>query len=420
MTDKKFPKVLIIVKNRINQVDGPSAALRNWFYEWPKENLAQIYSYQGVIAEKFCGNNYLFGGHDKLFGWFFDRLKYSKFGINIESKKNNFLIESGIWELFFPPRISYELAQWVKDFSPEIIYMQGWDISFIKLPLKLQKIFKIPICLHMTDDWPLVLYLNSKISAVTRFALQHNFRELIKHSSIRFSVSELMTQEYKRRYHVDFETMMVADETQRFFKAAPKDAINSGVFSIIYTGGLGAGRWQSILDLYNAIKDLDLNGKKFALNLFSFRVPIEIKKELLDKPGIYFFDLPSHEELPSVLKSADLLFLPESFDKELFSLLHLSISTKAHLYMMSERPILAYGPAYAGVVDYAKKSGWAYVVEKRDENLLRDAVIKLLDDKKICEDLIERGRKTVATNHDATLVRENFRVRLVNAINENI
>lgn len=34
--------------------------------------------------------------------------------------------------------------------------------------------------------------------------------------------------------------------------------------------------------------------------------------------------------------------------------------------MMSNRPVLVYGPSYSGTVDYADRDGWGLVVSERN------------------------------------------------------
>ena len=69
MTD--FPKVLIIVKTLINDIDSGGASLRNWFKEWPREHLAQLYSGVAINRDPFCGFNSQIGSEEWRFGWLF-------------------------------------------------------------------------------------------------------------------------------------------------------------------------------------------------------------------------------------------------------------------------------------------------------------------------------------------------------------
>jgi len=65
------------------------------------------------------------------------------------------------------------------------------------------------------------------------------------------------------------------------------------------------------------------------------------------------------------LKGADILFLPETFETQKAQAIQYSISTKATFYMMSERPILVYASPITGIVEYAKRDKWAFVVDEK-------------------------------------------------------
>lgn len=74
----------------------------------------------------------------------------------------------------------------------------------------------------------------------------------------------------------------------------------------------------------------------------------DIPDELLCSEHVDFLPLPgSHDQLPAVLAGCDVLFLPGHFDTAYQNAIQLSLSSKAHLYMMSGRPILVYGPIWS-------------------------------------------------------------------------
>lgn len=75
-----FPKVLIIIKTLINDIDSGGASFGNWFKEWPREHLAQLYSGVAIDRDLFCGFNFQIGSEERRFGWFFSKLKDSPLG----------------------------------------------------------------------------------------------------------------------------------------------------------------------------------------------------------------------------------------------------------------------------------------------------------------------------------------------------
>ena len=75
-----FPRVLIIYHSCINKADQHGVSIRGWFGDWPKENLAQIYSGGEFGDEKFCGYNFKLGPKERRLGRFFYKLKESSIG----------------------------------------------------------------------------------------------------------------------------------------------------------------------------------------------------------------------------------------------------------------------------------------------------------------------------------------------------
>ncbi|MBM3331456.1 glycosyltransferase family 4 protein [candidate division WOR-3 bacterium] len=124
---------------------------------------------------------------------------------------------------------------------------------------------------------------------------------------------------------------------------------------------------------------------------------------------------PSHEELPSYLRGADILLLPESFNPKHANTNRLAVSSKSHLYMMSERPVLVYAPSETGVAEYAKREGWACLVETEGKAPLAGALLKLATDEVLQEKLVARGVEVARQNHDEAVIREKIRRALSSA-----
>ena len=160
MNDSKYPRVLIVYNSRINKADQHGVSIRGWFRDWPKENLAQIYSGGEVGEEVFCKYNFKLGRKERRFGNFFFKLKGSSIGQSsyivsldenftslkkfslwslAKNKISEWLINTGLWELIFKPVFSKELIKFIEDFKPQIIYCQGYSLTFAWLPVMVHK-----------------------------------------------------------------------------------------------------------------------------------------------------------------------------------------------------------------------------------------------------------------------------------------
>jgi glycosyltransferase involved in cell wall biosynthesis len=121
--------------------------------------------------------------------------------------------------------------------------------------------------------------------------------------------------------------------------------------------------------------------------------------ELLQSSEVEFLPLPSHDDLPSILSEASVLLLPESFNQNRH-LIEYSISTKAHLYMMSRRPVLVYGPSYSGTVDYAVLYGWGLVVSERNVAKLKEAFIEIFTGSNRINKMRQCADACIKSNHN--------------------
>ena len=208
---------------------------------------------------------------------------------------------------------------------------------------------------------------------------------------------------------------MMCDDRRRFDSASPIRVSDSSRISVVYAGSLGSERWQSIVDLCHAARDPDLVGFNVEVIALASAVPPEAMATLESLSNLRVLAAPSHDDLPRYLKGADVLFLPESFDPLQADTIRLSISSKSHLYMFSRRPILLYGASISGVVQYALREKWAYVVTSRDRRLLQQALRKLLTDPFTSNQLVQTGTEVASRNHEETFVRRKFREAIVSA-----
>jgi glycosyltransferase involved in cell wall biosynthesis len=431
-----FPRVLIVYNSRINQVDTHGVSIRGWFADWPKQSLAQIYSGGDIGDETFCGFNFKIKQDERRFGRLFIKIKGSSIGKSsypilvenntakkmrigksqlFKSKVSELLMATGLWELIFKPVLSIDIIRFIQEFKPQIIYCQGYNLTFALLPVMIKRRFNLPICFQTGDDWPSNRYKDTLFSFIMRPVIVNAAKTLIAESAIRLANCSNMVEEFEKKYNLPFVKLMMCDSIERFRNSAIRRIVSPSVYSIIYTGGIGGNRWESIIDLSIAADLLSKEGINILITVFTSNVPMEAVNKFKDHKSIQILPDPSHEELPSYLKGGDILFLPETFDELQSKSIHLSLSTKAHLYMFSEIPILVYGSHITGIVNYALEEKWAYIVQKRDKTILANALKKLLMDTKLRQKLVKKGYEVAIKNHDKTIVRQQFLANLSNA-----
>lgn len=438
-----YPKILICALTRINEGDifSNNLLLRNIFAEWPRERLAQIYSGGGNGDQGFCGHQYQIMPRDRRFGSLFFKLKgeyadasptafsakpvrgasqRSSQHLRLKQRAGRYLMDSGLYELFFKLQPSQQLLDWAESFDPDIILAQGYNLSFTLLPRFLKKQLKKPLAYYCSDDWPSYLYashygLYAMTALLMRRIVDKSTKQLLAATDVPFSFNDMMGEEYERRYGKPFTTLMHCDDPERFRLAVPIRLHPPEVKSIIVTGAFDDSRWPLLLDLEDACQQLNDMGIPTRATVLTTRITEEGYRRVKSCRFVALRDDPGHGLLPSYLKGADLLYLPETFDPDIAQGYRFSISTKAHLFMFSQRPILVYGHSANGVVNYARREGWACVVDRRNIDLLKDSLRFLLLDNAQREEKVQVANNVVMRNNDCMKVRSMFLSKMMSS-----
>ena len=146
-----------------------------------------------------------------------------------------------------------------------------------------------------------------------------------------------------------------------------------------------------MLDVNDACHELHTQGMNIRIVVLSSSIEPEGITALSLAPYIDLFPDPGNDLLPSYLKGADILLLAEGFDSRFVSAIKLSVSSKAHLFMFSQRPIIVYSHPETGVARYARAMGWAKLVTNRNTNELIEAIRCIVENKEKSKSLIEKA-----------------------------
>jgi len=428
----RYPRVLIVALGRINASDSANDGLlvRNLFGSWPRENLAQIFSSGDNGDDGFFGHYYQLRSCDRVFGSLFYKLKGSATAEvpTITSIDKNFVIptglipqlkgfarrmfiDTGIYELLFRPRLSAEMERCVKEFQPDIIFAQGYNLTFTWLPLLLKKATGAKLAFLCSDDWPTYLY-SGQLGESTLFrwfvrpVVKTATHRLLSEVDVPFAFGQPMADEYASRYGKFFFTLNHADNSRRFDSATPHRIHPPDVKTIIAIGNYNRFRWPLLLDANDACQELHAQGIKMRLVVLSSAIDAEGVNALSTAPFIDVLPDPGNDLLPAYLKGADILLLAEGFEEGFVSAIKLSVSSKAHLFMFSHRPIIVYAHPDTGIARYAQTSGWGSLVKHRNKRELVEAIRGLIENQKQTDSLIARADEVAEKFHSHQANRE--------------
>jgi glycosyltransferase involved in cell wall biosynthesis len=415
---------------RINTTDSDNNGLllRNLFSNWPREKLAQIYSSGDEGDAGFFGHYYKMGPQDRRMGRLFYRLKSEVLSTasngslnqdNFVSKiagagswTRRYLIDTGLYELCFVPRVSQKMKSWVRDFSPDVIFAQGYNLTFATLPFLLKKVTHAKLAFFCSDDWPTYLYAGllgepRLFCWFIRPIVKQSVARLLAATDMPLAFGQSMADEYAKRYGKPFTVLSHADDQQRFESAQSVRVHPTGTITLMAIGNFNQYRWPLLLDANESCNLLELQGIHVRVAILSSAIDPQGACQLAEAAYIDILDDPGNDKLPCYLKGADLLFLAEGFDEGFVSAIRLSISSKAHLFMFSQRPIIVYAHPDTGIAKYVSTYRWGKLVNRRSSHMLAEAIENLLSNDDEVRTLIAQANSTAKAfhSHEANLNR---------------
>jgi glycosyltransferase involved in cell wall biosynthesis len=428
------PRLLLVGLERINASDssGNGLLMRSLLTGWPRQELAQIYSsghngdagiagqeFQVGADERACGRLFIIGKREV------QAVEYGTADVRPGRRLSGtvqkqivhtgcrYLGETGLYELLFPVRLSPTLTQWVDRFRPDVILAQGYSLGAVRLALLLKEYSGARLASFWSDDWPVYTYAGSMgeprfASRVMHPIIVRDAARLVAAADVAFAFGPLMAREYEFRYSRPFIVINHSDDPLRFREAPAARNHSHEVVSLLVAGTVDRFRAPSILDLNAACRLLEVAGVRARVCLMASTIATEVQRSIREAEYVDIVPVPGHADLPGHLKGADILVMAESFDEKVADAQHFSISSKAHLFMLSERPIIVYASAAAGLARYATEAGWAEVVTERDPSRLAAAIKALLAAPERQDVLIRRARQVAEANHDAAVNRALF------------
>jgi glycosyltransferase involved in cell wall biosynthesis len=444
-----YPRVLIVGQS-FDTSTGGGITMSNLFKGWPKERLAVISDLKYYPNADVCNQYYRFGADEYRYIWplshlFKHRRSSGKLDMNEEivdpnistrmheswQENTGHLQKQGrFWRLLYAfneligaeqiirrLQLSENLSEWTRNFRPDIIYTQAGCLHEMSLVKQLIETIKVPYVIHMMDDWPSTLYGDTLLAPYLRWRLNKDFLDLLDHSSVFIGISQKMCDIYKQRYQRDCIPFHNPIELDNWLAYTKKDWKASTPFRIMYTGRIGTSIQTSLVDICEAVYELNQDGLAVKFDIVLSPSCDTKTKQRLERPGCVCV-LPAipYKNIPACLAKADLLVLPLDFDRESVKFARYSMPTKAPEFMISGTPVIVYASSELAVTEYARKEKWAYVVSERNISTLKKSLLELINDQALREKLSHRAQALAIQNHDAMQVRTAFRQTLINAM----
>jgi hypothetical protein len=400
------PGDLMIIRDHINpsglnpligQKSGIGALLENLFRGWPQDRLAQIIPSGSDPDLSLCNNS-----------WVLDSLGGTEKGRPqrgfVSSLQRKYAILRGY-------RLSPELQQWVENFAPQVIYSYLEHPLITHLVTLLSRHLAVPAIPDLRDEWHFVP-AGSSLSALWWCVRREiDFRHIVRKSPFGMTTSDVMSEEYQKKYHRRFHTFMSCADPSIYIPRQHERNPVSAKLRMIYAGsGPGQHRWPIILNLAKAVQELNRAGCDIEFSVY-------IRKELCSTlpaqgDGIFLFDFVDERTLAARLGESDIAILPEGVDRESIIYSRLSFSSKVPVYLMSGCCILAIGPVRVNSIKYVRDNNLGVVIHDPSVQVLSARLRELYEHRQQWDGAYMRNRQFALEHHSQPVVHEQLRTLL--------
>jgi glycosyltransferase involved in cell wall biosynthesis len=424
-------RVLFLTPAAFNKVSGGGITFSNLFAGWPLNAIATIHNDPVPVTGDVCNHYYRLGEREiHRWGW----LRHVPLGkpsaaindspapppsrgrvFSVLKRVKTWVFGDGIPETAC---LTPELEAWVATFRPTVLYTILGSNALMELAEQLRVRFRLPLVVHIMDDWVSVLYRGGLLSPWQRRKKERLFQHLLDVAAARFAICDDMAEAYRRRYGQPFLSFQNAIDVKRWQRYEKDPRIVNHPVRVAYIGSiLPFAQLDSLADCCRAIQALADEGFSIDMEIYSPAwLAGQYRTQLVVGSAITLHDTLSDDTtFFDTLHAVDILVLPVNFDQYTIEFIRYSMPTKVPAYLTVGTPILAYGPADVAQVSYAAAAGWGMTVTERDAGQLQQAFKRLASDISLRSELAGRARATAAARHDAQVVRAEFQAALADA-----
>jgi len=438
MVKNNYPRVLIFGPP-FNNFTGGGITLSNLFKGWPKDRVAVASTGHVLfkITSDICDTYYLLGNEEHRYLFPFNLLQKpfpsGLMSVNNDQEEKYVPRKKGIRGVLvdgiFRPAIywlgivhflskldlSSNFKEWLSVYQPEILYFQISSREDILFSIKLCDYLKIPSVIHMMDDWPSTISNKGLFKKFWKTKIDKELKMQLDRMDLYLSISHAMTSEYKSRYKKEFKAFHNPVELEAWHPFRKTEfKLSSDHVNILYSGRIGKGITESLVEVANEIDAINLAGGKIKFYIQSYSSDFKVRNTLQKNDCIVINPTAAYTDLPRIFSQADILIIANDFDEQGINFLKYSMPTKVTEYMISGTPILVYAPYETAVSRFLDVNECACCVSEHSGEKLQTAIKYMIDDEEYRKKLSKNAVSLAIELFDANKVKQEFQELLIN------
>ena len=384
----KLPRTLVVSEAPFGLNNGFGVTLGTFFSGWADEGLFMLYTREETIPSGLRRER---SAHAPVPGHWGRR-----------SALPFFLGQRAEWRGRYSARW---LRRTLRGWRPDVVYTMVFSGGTLDYASWIARYFGVPLVAHVADDG----------LETEKGGAKASIAELLAGADVRVSISEEMRQEYAQRYGVDSHVLHNG-ASEDLFAAAGAPEPRDGEFVVRYLGSIVPGQhFAAIEDIAAAVRRLVAAGVPVRFEMWGGSWTRQHAESLVDGRSVVYCGAIGQAEGYALLKSADLLTIPVSFDAQAFAKNRLSLPTKLAECLASGTPTLVYGPAGAAPVEFCRRHRVGSFIDERSVDRLTAHIRHLVENRTAARAAATAGREFVRQHYTATGARDTFRALMCDA-----
>lgn len=410
------PRVLIVGTVPYNK-KSTSRAFESYFFNWEKENLAQIFSNTKQPAKGHCGTLYQITDQRMVKRRFNHSLEtgviFNYEDLPIEWTDNSLEVGSAFFAklyklgtvkipfVYLLRRFTWakkywctdKLNKWLDEFKPQCIFLSFSDDFFIpQIALYVANKYNIPIVSSIGDDY----YFSTQFSLSPFYYIYKSeykklIRKIFQHKGSAIYIGDKIRDKYNSSFDLDGETVYLTSDIKR------KDfsEVNKINPKITYCGNIRLGRNTSLNDIGYALGQINLD---YNMDIYSNESDSRYYKIFEKNKNVRFHGSIPYSEVQKEILSSDIVVVVEGFKQSEVSITRYSLSTKVADSLASGSNILAYGSIECGAIEYMQSIDSSAVCLNQDD--LVECISHLIEDTEYQRRNYDNAEKIAQQHHN--------------------
>ncbi len=371
MENKEFPKVLVTSINAWRDNTGINTLI-DFFKCWDSDKVAQIYTRAALPKTTVCNKFFRISEPVVMKSVLKRKLKTGSVVENEVSvsgedsatleeenklyakKKSKFsgilgFVRELVWK--FGKWKTKELDAFIESVDADVLFMPIYPTVYMgRLQKYVMKKTGKPVVSYLADDnYTFKAVSKNPLSLIHRAWLRKYVKYIVKNSEKLLVIAPKQKEEYDRIFGVNSEVLTKGIDFSQF--PYEKKELGNPI-KMVYTGKLIIGRWKSLAKIAEALGEINKDGTKIELDIYTTDSLTEEQEKALNRNGCQVKGSLTLSEVHEVQKQADILVFVESLDKKYKNAARLSFSTKITDYLKSGKCIFAIGDKEIAPIDY--------------------------------------------------------------------